>query len=203
MRDYKNIDMYLNKLLFDIYPQPSGNDMHESLTNKIVFHWMSRLPSCKSVLDVGCGEGIAQPAFESFGVKYEGIALGEDVIEAQHLGRNVKAMDFSFLDYPDSSFDLVFSRHSAEHSFSPLMSFMEWHRVSKQWLGLVVPAAEWYGVSGRNHYYVLFRDQWHNLLESAGWKPIWSEVDELPIDERSPENKKPHEYWIFCERVRK
>jgi SAM-dependent methyltransferase len=202
MRDYRHIETYLNKLIGDIYlqPEPDGNDLHGSLAARVIYHWMSRLTSCESVLDIGAGSGFCQPVFESLGVKYEGIALGEDVSAAQALGRNVKKMDFSFLEYPDNSFDLLFSRHSAEHSPSPLLSFMEWRRVSKQWLGLVVPSPDWYSYVGRNHYYVLNIEQWKNLLDVAGWHVIWEETDRLPPDPRSPEITKPHEYWLFSEK---
>lgn len=199
MRNYQNTERYLNELLASVYPQPE-DEGHTNLANKVICHWMSRLTSCETVLDVGCGTGFTQSMFESLGVKYEGVALGEDVAVAQGLGRNVKKMDFSFLDYPDESFDLVFSRHSAEHSPFPLLSLMEWHRVSKQWLGLVVPSPDWYSYKGQNHYYVLNMEQWKNLLDCAGWHPIWEEVDNLPPDEKHPEVTKPHEYWLFCER---
>jgi SAM-dependent methyltransferase len=164
---------------------------------------MSRLTGCSSVLDLGCGEAFAQPFFEEWGVKYEGITLGDDYLFAKDTGRNVKKMDYSFLEYEDSSFDLLFSRHSLEHGFSPLLTLMEWYRVSKQWLGVVVPTPEWYGVRGSpNHYYVLYREQWLNLFDNAGWNVVWDETDSLPRDERFPENLTPHEMWFFAEKKR-
>lgn len=197
MRDYTHIDRYINELLQDVYPQPEDPG-HTSMAQSIIDRWMSGLPECKSVLDVGAGQGFCQPMFERWNVEYTGVALGADVIEAERLGRNVKRMDFSFLDFDDNSFDLVFSRHSAEHSFSPLLSLMEWHRVSKTWLGLVVPAPEHFGYGGRNHNYVLNLEQWGNVLERAGWRPIWH--NHTP---RSPENDVPMEYCIFSEKVKR
>lgn len=201
MRDWSRYDGYLNKILEDVYPQPEDKG-HTELARRVIYHWMSRLPSCKSVLDLGCGTGFCQEFFERFNVSYEGVCLGDDYLVASEKQKNVKMMDFSFLDYPDESFDLLFSRHSLEHSPFPLMTLMEWQRVSKQWLGLVVPAVEWYGYFGKNHYYVLHPDQWKNLLDRAGWKIIWHEVAELWKDEKDPGSSTPHEYWMFCEKVR-
>lgn len=198
MRDFTRIDGYINKLYADIYEQPEDIG-HITLAQKAVDHWMSKLTTCHSVLDVGCGQGMCQPMFERWGASYEGIALGEDVIKAQALGRNVKRMDFSFLDYADKSFDLIFARHSLEHSPMPLLTLMEWARVGTNWLGVVVPAPEWYGYSGRNHYSVMNMDQLRNVLDVAGWRVLWEDIDALPDGNGIV---KPHEYWLMGERKR-
>ena len=196
MRNYQHFDLYLNELMSDIYAQPEDAG-HTSMAYGVIDRWMSGLPTCKSVLDAGCGTGFCQPQFEKWGVSYEGVALGQDILEAQKLGHNVKPMDYTFLDYDDNSFDMVFSRHSLEHSFAPLITLMEWHRVSKQWLGLVVPATEHFGHVGRNHYYVLDFDQWMNLLGQAGWHPIWEHKT------MNEDGSTPIEYCIFSEKVKR
>lgn len=200
MRDYTYIDGHLNKLLGDIYPQPEDGG-HTRLAQKVIDHWLSRMSTCKSVLDVGCGVGFCQPMFEKWGVKYEGICLGEDFIDATNIGRNVKKMDFNFLEYPEPSFDLVFSRHSLEHSPMPIISLLEWKRVAKSWLGLVLPAPEWYTYKGRNHYSVMNQDQIHNILEMAGWHVMWEDVDAQVWDKKTHETR-IHEYWYMCEKAR-
>lgn len=194
MRDYSQIDFYLNKLYSEIYPQPEDAG-HTALAQKVIDHWCSRLTTCKTILDVGAGQGFCQPMFERWDIEYLGVAMGEDVVKAQEQNKDVVKMDFSFLNLETESFDLVFSRHSLEHSPMPLLSLMEWYRVSKQWLGLVVPAPEHYGYVGRNHYYVLNLEQWKNLLGVAGWNPMW-------IDEEKGPDEKTWEYWIFCEKKR-
>ncbi len=201
MRNYNHIDGYLNKLVGEIYAQPE-DDGHTRLAQKVIDQWMSRMTTCHSVLDVGSGQGFCQPMFERWGLKYEGVALGEDVIVAQEKGRNVKRMDFSFLEYPDNHVDLIFARHALEHSPMPLITLMEWARVAKNWLGIVLPAPEWYTYKGQNHYAVMNMEQIKNLLDVAGWRILWEDIKMLAPDKDKPEELLPHEYWLMSERKR-
>lgn len=205
MRDYSHIDKYLDKLLGDLYPQPPDAG-HTALAQEVIDMWCSRLSNISTVLDVGAGQGFCQPMFEKWGLKYTGVALGPDVIPAQNAGYNVERCDFNFLPYPDKSFDVVFSRHSLEHSPMPLLSLMEWSRVSKGYLGVILPAPEHYTYEGQNHYSVMTINQFLAIARIANWHPIWTDVKSveypfpLPNDptHTTPE---PSEYWIFCEKI--
>lgn len=201
MRDWQKIDQYLTSLYADIYPQPEDAG-HTELAQRVIDLWMSRMTTCHSVLDAGCGEGFCQPMFEKWGMSYEGICLGDDFIKAQGLGRNVKKMDFSFLDYPENSFDMIFSRHSLEHSPMPILTLMEWARVAKNWLGLVMPVPEWYGYRGQNHYSVMPMQQIKFLLDRAGWNVIWEEVDYRLFNAQDADSRRAHEFWIMSEKKR-
>lgn len=200
MRDYKRIDGYLDKLAKHIYPQPEGDDEHGVLAKRVINYWMSMLPSCTSVLDVGCGEGFCQPLFEYWNVAYEGVAMGQDVKNAVEKERNVKKMDFTFLDYPERAFDMVFSRHSLEHSPFPLLTLMEWERVAVGWLGVVLPAPEWYTYRGLNHYSVMNVEQAENLLDLSGWRTMDIVVDYKDFVEGDHNSLKAHELWLLAER---
>jgi hypothetical protein len=202
MRNYEHIDKYLDQLAGDLYPQPPDPG-HTALANEVIDHWMSRMPVVKTVLDVGAGQGFCQPMFEKWGVDYTGIALGPDVIPAFNAGYNVKLMDFNFLDYPDKSFDMIFSRHSLEHSPMPILSLMEWSRVCKGWLGVVLPAPEHYTFEGLNHYSVMASPaQFLAVAARANFHPIWVDVKfrGVPIGTASG-TAVPEEYWIFCEKI--
>jgi hypothetical protein len=201
MRDFTRINSYLDVLAGQIYEQPEDTG-HTQLALKVIDHWLSRMTTCHSVIDLGAGQGMCQSMFERWGVKYEGVALGEDVIKAQALNRNVKRMDFSFLEYPDNSFDLAFARHSLEHSPMAVITLMEWARAARHWLGIVLPAPEWYTFTGQNHYSVMNMEQIHNLLNVAGWKPMWVDVHEELFDKNNPDSKLPNEYWIMSEKRR-
>lgn len=186
MRNYIHIDKYLTNLVEDIYEQPEDAE-HTALAKEIIDMCMPMI-NCKSVLDIGAGRGMCESMFKEWSMDYEGVALGNDVLEAQKLCRNVKEMDFHFLEYLDNSFELVFARHVLEHSPMPLLALFEWHRVSSKHLLLVLPAPEHYGYVGRNHYSVLPRQQARWLLRRAGWRIIGRQYTET-------------EYRFLCEKL--
>lgn len=155
----------------DIYPQPE-DEGHTAWAQAVFNKWIAPTSLGKSVLDVGCGDtAFMRNMFESVGMEYTGVALKTS-------NPNVVNMDFSFLNFPDESFDLVFSRHSLEHSPMPVISLMEWHRVSKAFLCLILPNPEKFGWAGLNHYSVMNKEQAQYLLHRAGWRVIWTDFTE-------------------------
>ena len=190
MRDYQHVERYLNILAADIYPQPPDPG-HQAMLENICKKWLPSLSNLKSILDVGCGQGQAFPILQQYAERVEGVTLGTDFDICRDKGLKVKLADMSFLPYLDGSFDLIFGRHVLEHSPAPLLSLMEWRRVSKQWLLLVLPdPTNHYGYGGLNHYYVLIKKQMDNLLDHSGWRPIWRDESEET------------ELRVFCEKVR-
>lgn len=190
MRDYQNIELYLNTLAGDIYPQPPDKG-HQAMLDNICQRWLPILSNLNSILDVGCGQGQAFPILRQYASRVEGVTLGPDYDICRTNDLDVKLADMSFLPYPDKEFDLIFARHVLEHSPAPLLSLMEWWRVSKQWLMLIMPDPEHYTHVGQNHYYVLNEDQINNILAQAGWRPIWRDEEEKT------------EIRVFCEKVRR
>lgn len=186
MRDYRHIEAYLSDLVPDVYAQPP-DDKHNALTHEVIQHWVALL-ELESALDVGCGQGHALAMLAEYAERVEGVTLGDDYDVCQAQGMPVQKADMSFLPYDDGEFDLVFARHALEHSPMPLLTLMEWQRVSRKWLVLVVPSLTSFGWYGRNHYYVLLPQQWTGLIERAGWEIILSEdsTDEF-------------EHRFFCE----
>jgi SAM-dependent methyltransferase len=186
-RSYKHLDKYYTEILGDIYDQPEDPG-HTHLAQQVISTWVTRLSDCETVLDVGCGRGFTQAMFEEMDIEYLGITLGEDYLHAVRKGRNVEQEDFNFLPYEDGSFDLVFSRHALEHSPFPLLTLMEWNRVARAWLCLIIPKPLFWTWAGQNHYGVLSLNQARFLLKRAGWKLLWEDHE----DER--------EYRFFCEK---
>ena len=196
MRQYKNFDRYLNELIGDIYPQPPDPG-HQAAIVDVANKWLSSLVSLNSILDVGCGQGQAIPELQKHAARVSGVTLGEDAVIAREAGYDIQIDDISFLSYEDESFDLIFARHTLEHSPMPLITLMEWHRVAIQWLCVIVPNLDAFGPSGRNHYYVLSSPQWANLLERSGWHIIWQEEYQMP------DTPEPMEYRFMCEKKRR
>lgn len=170
-RDFVHLNTHLNRLMDDIYPQPEDSG-HTHLAEDVFYKWFKSSLKIKSILDVGCGDtAFMMPMFESINVKYTGVALKTS-------NPKVTNMDFSFLEYEDNSFDCILSRHSLEHSPMPLVSLMEWNRVSRHFLCLILPNPEYYGWTGLNHYSVLHPNQAEFLLKRAGWNIIWTDFSE-------------------------
>lgn len=191
-RDYSVFNSHLNILADDDYGQVPDKG-HIRMIRAVFHHWISKLDA-KSVLDVGCGSvAIAEPFFRSLGVEYTGIALGLDAQKAKAKGKNVMNMDMTFTTFKDRTFDLIYARHVAEHSPMPLLTLMEWYRISKAWLCLIVPDPRYYGRTGLNHYSVLDIDHWNFLAERAGWSMIWRDLSN-PTEFRMMFEKKKEEY---------
>jgi len=117
--------------------------------------FLGRIPSVPGnrVLDVGLGYGHHARWFAEHGSQTTGISVHvtpELEREAAAAGYEVRHMDMHFLDYGDCAFDVVWSHHSLEHSFSPLLALREWYRVLKPGgsLAVTVPPHKTEVVSG-------------------------------------------------------
>jgi ubiquinone/menaquinone biosynthesis C-methylase UbiE len=186
-RDYSRLDGYLDELQKDVYPQPLDQFHGEWMLNFIKWIWSHECAKeIKSVLDAGCGQGDAQTFLKEFGVtSYQGVTLGDDVSVGQLNNKNVNKADFTFLPFKDNFADMIFARHSLEHSPMVIVTLMEWLRVSKKYLAIVLPNPEFWTYKGLNHYSVMSDEQIEFLLIRAGWKLI-----EMKSDDK--------ELWYFC-----
>lgn len=186
-RDYLFIDKYLDELQEDIYPQPPDPE-HTKQAKYVIDKWIPEIKPF-DVLDVGCGEGFCQPFFKAHGVLYKGICLGKDVVRAKKKGRSVVEGDFHFIDSGGEIYDLIFARHALEHSPMPILALMEWHRIARYNLILVLPKPKFWLFIGRNHYSVVTSSQARFLLHRSGWKILKEDFDHK------------WEYRFLCEKV--
>lgn len=167
MRDYLFIDRYLDELEKDIYPQPP-DQLHTARAEDAIDWGLNHISDrIDTVLDVGCGEGFCAEFFDGYGINWTGISLGDSDIKKSEV--EIIRMDISFLIFEDESYDMIFSRHVLEHSPMPLLTLMEWHRVSKTWLLLILPDPQYLTYVGRNHYSVMPPTHVRWLLRRAGW----------------------------------
>lgn len=174
MGKYDYFQRYLDNLKRDVYPQPEDPG-HKQWVEELLEELKVRVNTSGMtyVLDVGCGQAFVEPMLQNLGWNYVGVTLGNDAKVARKLGHNVSQMDYHFLLWDDETFEIIFSRHSLEHSPMPLLALMEWYRVSKKYLVLVLPDPAYWGWAGRNHYSVLHLDQAKFLLDRSGWNIIW------------------------------
>jgi SAM-dependent methyltransferase len=130
----------------------SGNvtgDSHKRASKKLFqdsLNFLDRiqLPESAAVIDVGLGYGFHSEYFVQRGFEVTGITahLSDDLIKQAEVAHyTVRKMDMHFLEFADETFDLVWSHHSLEHSFSPLLCLREWYRVLKKdgYLAVTVP----------------------------------------------------------------
>jgi hypothetical protein len=190
MRNYERIDAWLDSLLDDTHPQPP-DEGHTKMAREAIEIGMIHLrPSCKSVLDVGCGAtGFVSSIFAEQGIyEYAGVCVREDAEIGTKADPRIKDADFTFLDmFPDNSFDIVFARHSLEHSPMPVLTLFEWARIAKQYIWLILPNPEYWLWTGRNHYSVMLPEQAIFLLERVGMTLVWNQQN-------------MYEFWIIAQK---
>jgi SAM-dependent methyltransferase len=196
-RQIEQLQQFLTRLEGETYPEfPS--QLHTDITAQLLDHFRSQFPLAPGarVLDVGCGQGPALDRFQSLGWRATGIALNsEDVAMCRAKGHEVLPMDQSFLDFPDSSFDLIWCRHCLEHSFAPFFTLCGFARVLRPqgYLYVEVPAPDTScrHQTNANHYSVLGKSMWIELMKRAGFTIL----EILDINFRVAAG--PDTYWAF------
>ena len=181
---YKRFDKYLIQLSKDIYPQPEDAG-HRAWAEEAIIRLSNTTAknTIKTVLDVGCATGFCKPLFAQIGIyDWTGITRGEDYEITKAMGLEVHDEDMSFLPFKNASFDLIFARHVLEHSPFPVITLMEWQRVSKHWLYLIAPAPDYWTYAGRNHYSMMNNVQIDWILKRAGWIPIM--IEEFKMNDK-------------------
>jgi SAM-dependent methyltransferase len=187
MKKYRDFVRHLARLETDIYEQPP-DDAHiewslEALDWIMTTIYVDGVPDDlkPSVLDVGCGQGFMCDPFKKKGFRWYGVTRGEDVKKARahlhslgHFLLLVQDMDMTFLEFGDEVFDLVYARHVLEHSPFPIITLMEWHRITKPGghLCFVAPAPHTWTQQGKNHYSLVRKELLEWWLKRSGWEPV-------------------------------
>jgi predicted SAM-dependent methyltransferase len=137
-----------------------------------------------------------------------GVTLStEDVDICKRHGLDVRHADMNFLDNRDESVDLLFCRHSLEHSPFPFLTLLEYNRVLRPGAYLYIevprPDAERPQEHNRNHYSILGKTMWLSLLSRAGFDVDWYEY-EFPVKNTNDESRKwLEQYYVFvCRRTK-
>jgi len=174
MTDYTRFRKHLEDLRKTVYKEPTF-DYHERLIDS-AFDSFVKKGSFTNILDVGFGTGYSLGKFKELGINVKGITLDEDEWKDQNfLGYDVQLMDMAFLDFEDKTFDLVWCRHTLEHSVMPIIALMEFNRVLKDggYLYIEVPQDESVHVDNPNHYSMLSDRAWQSLIRRTGLKLLY------------------------------
>jgi SAM-dependent methyltransferase len=112
----------------------------------------------------------------------------------------------NFLSDADESVDLLFCRHSLEHSPFPYITLIEYNRVLKPcgvlYVEVPAPDCELAHERNRNHFSIMGRQMWLSLLERTGFDVEWHEY-EFPVNFADDRGTVQERYYIFvCRRRR-
>src|SRR4051812_46837808 len=95
---FARLQQFFDKIQGETYPEPPS-DLHTGISDTVFKRLMTQfpLPAKATVLDVGCGQGVALKRFLEAGLAPVGIALNPtDVAQARAQGYDVREMDQSF-----------------------------------------------------------------------------------------------------------
>jgi SAM-dependent methyltransferase len=164
----------------DIYPEPPS-PLHQQISAQMIDRLNQLVPLAdKKILDCGCGQGVALEIFKKLGGKPIGTTFGEDLEVCKRNGFEVYAMDQSFLEFPQESFDVIWCRHALEHSLFPLYTLRRFYETLKKdgILYVEVPAPDTSArhETNRNHYSCFTKNAWVSLFTRSKFQ-IFDQLD--------------------------
>lgn len=170
---------YRELCLTHVYSEPDTN-MHSMVMDHMIPKFVSEynLDSTKKILDIGCGQGYGMMKFAELGcTDISGLTLSkEDADAARNRGFEVAEEDMSFQSTADSTYDVLFARHSLEHSPYPLLTLLEFCRILKPggiaYIEMPSPQCTRLLEEYNNHYSIMGVRQWRALMIRAGLNPI-------------------------------
>lgn len=174
MRDYSHIEKHLDEIEQTVYPEPQF-EYHEKIIDAAIENFVNGKPFT-DVLDVGFGTGYSLKKFKEKGLKVTGISLDDSEVQGMRFqGFDVRKMDMAFLDFPDNSFDLVWCRHTLEHSVMPFIALMEFKRVLRNegYLYIEIPADSGIHINNKNHYSMFSDHVWQSLFKKLSLNLLW------------------------------
>lgn len=170
---------YRELCLTHVYSEPDTS-LHQNVMDhmipKIVDEY--NLDDSKKIVDIGCGQGYGMLKFSELGcTNISGVTLSkEDADAARDRGFEVAEEDMSFQSADDDTYDMLFARHSLEHSPYPLLTLLEFYRVLKPgglaYIEMPSPQCSRLLEDYDNHYAIMGPRQWTCLMKRAGFKNL-------------------------------
>lgn len=181
------LKFYYDFVLNQVYDE-GASPYHEQVTQDTIKRFIDPLNIDKTakILDLGCGPGYFLKAMRDRGYQdVLGLTLGtQDLTLCQSQGLRVDKRDMNFLSERDESIDLLWCRHSLEHSPFPYLTLIEYNRVLRNHGVLYVevpqPDCDRPHENNLNHYSIMGRNMWLALLRRTGFDVSWHDY-EFPV----------------------
>ena len=204
------LKFYYDHVLSTVYSE-GESPFHRTITEDVVTRFIDplALPKTAVIRDLGCGPGYFLDLMRSREfTSVRGITLSNDDISicAKKGHTDLVRADMNFLSDSDESVDLLFCRHSLEHSPFPYITLIEYNRVLRPngvlYVEVPAPDCELSHEKNRNHYSIMGRAMWLSLLERTGFDVAWHDY-EFPVRFEGKGDPVTERYYIFvCRRRR-
>lgn len=178
----RRLERFLDQVARAACPEPSA-PVDAEITHRMIDFLLSEHPQVAGarVLVVGSRDGAALDLFVARGLEATGVTWDPRDVEAcRSRGLTVQEGDVSFLDFDDASFSVVWCRQVLEHSVIPAFALSEMHRLLAPggclYLEVSSPDTSSAHQANRNHYSVLGKSMWLELLRRAGFE-LLNELD--------------------------
>ena len=197
------IKFYYDHVLGQVYAEGHA-PFHQSITKDVVGKFIDplNLPKDANIIDLGSGPGYFLDEMISRGyTNLTGIGLSDDDLAiCRNNGHQVRKSDMNFLDDRDESVDLLFCRHSLEHSPFPYITLLEYNRLLKNngklYIEVPEPDCDVAHEENRNHYSIMGRKMWLSLLQRTGFDVQWAEYG-FPVDFTDDRGSVNEKYYVF------
>lgn len=209
MNNNLKLKFYYDHVLGTVYSE-GDSQYHRVITYDVVTRFIDplELPKDSVILDLGCGPGYFLDRMAGTGyTNVEGITLSpEDQESCTKKGHKIIRGDMNFLSNADESVDLLFCRHSLEHSPFPYITLLEYNRVLRPngvlYVEVPAPDCQLVHEKNRNHFSVMGRTMWLSLLERTGFDVEWHDY-RVPVNFSDERGQVEEHYYIFvCRRRR-
>ena len=170
---------YRELCLSHVYSEPD-TQMHQNVMDHMIPKFVNayNLDSSKKILDIGCGQGYGMLKFVELGcTDVSGLTLSANDAEAARArGFAVVEEDMSFQSVEAEAYDVLFARHSLEHSPYPLLTLLEFSRILKPggiaYIEMPSPQCTRALEEYDNHYAIMGVRQWRALMIRAGFDTL-------------------------------
>jgi SAM-dependent methyltransferase len=197
------LKFYYDHVLGQVYSE-GHSPFHKDITKDVVSKFIDPLniPKDANIIDLGSGPGYFLDLMKSRGyTNLTGTGLSDDDLAmCRNNGHQVRKSDMNFLDDRDESVDLLFCRHSLEHSPFPYITLLEYNRVLKNngtlYVEVPEPNCDVAHEENRNHYSIMGRKMWLSLLQRTGFDISWTEYG-FPVDFADTRGTVKEKYYVF------